>query len=391
MGSGLTVKRIWCFRILLIFSPILVLLALFFILEVGVRLFGPFYFPLAIISAYFSSDSNSKYNPGAFELPSQITNKATNPHYLDPEPWLELDQSHHRMHGAPEDSYTLPRNSTQQLSLRVKKTGEVIYNVTVQTDEFGRRVTPHPKNKPADQHLIFMGCSLTLGEGVQQNETLPYRTAEATKNYQAYNLGFHGATASDTWQFVHNMNYFEGIPQKRGYAFYIYIDDHLPRYKGNFHFVSRWIFSRPYVRPDENGQATYYGQWQEARPWTVFFSRLYDQSALLQTLQLNFPPIFQQDLVEFVQVVDSIRHEYWKKFGPENPFIFVFYFRGAHHYASALKPLLDQAKIPYLDYSDYYLKQLSKERVLIPYDTHPNALAHKLVGELIAEDLKLNQ
>lgn len=385
--------RTWMFRIVLILSPFIVLLIFITIAEIGLRFYSSAYGPVQI----------SRVGPPPFpvadgvlthdyDLPTNVAKKAKFRGV-----WLQysvdlLDNDRHRMISTVQNqTYALPRNSSQQLVRRVIKTGEVIYNINMQSDEFGRRITPQPEAKKTNRHLVFLGCSYTIGEGVEQDETLPYYTANATENYKAYNLGYHGATISDTWVFLNKMDMLQDVSEKKGYAIYVFLDDHIPRYQGSLRYLGHWIYGRPYVRPDHNGQATYLGMWKNAKPLTVFVAQLLAQSTLLKTLQFNLPPVRQRDLEEFVQVVASVRQEYWNKLGSENPFVFVFYFEKAKHYSAALKPLLEKAKIPYLDYSDFKLEQLSNSRVRIPVDGHPNALAHKLVGELIAEDLNLNQ
>ena len=83
----------------------------------------------------------------------------------------------------------------------VKKTlkGKVIYDVIYTTNGFGLRVSPHDvdgSGKELNKNYVdafFFGDSFTYGEGVNDDETLPYLFEKFSGGrYRAYNLAFHG-------------------------------------------------------------------------------------------------------------------------------------------------------------------------------------------------------
>lgn len=66
----------------------------------------------------------------------------------------------------------------------------VIYDVTYTISEKGRRST---KGDPRGDTWVFMGCSRTFGEGVNDDETLPsYYSAELGLSANVVNAGLHG-------------------------------------------------------------------------------------------------------------------------------------------------------------------------------------------------------
>lgn len=386
-------KRIWVFRIFLILSPFLLFILLFGLAEIGARIyysvhgqsFGSYQSPKPSIQPPPASATASQ-----FSIPTTMANKA---HFQSPEVMQspgDTDGSDAYMKFAQiQDVFVMPANASKRLIRRQKDSKEVIYDVLMETDRIGRRITPDTPGKKPSRHLIFFGCSYTLGEGVEQNETLPYFTAAASKNYRSYNLGINGGTVSNAWAFTRVLDYYQDIPEQKGYGIYIFFEDHIPRYKGNIGNISQWLYAQPLVRVDSNGEVHFLGSWARARPFTVGLSFLLGRSYLLKSLRFNFPPVRQQDLEDFVKVVKSVRQGYWDRFGSENPFIFVLYMTHSQPYADLLKPLLEKEQIQYLDYSQISLNSLSNSTVQIPYDGHPNALAHKIVGEQIAEDLNL--
>lgn len=386
-------KRIWFFRTFLILLPFAGFLLVAAMLEVGARVYyhyagysmSGFSTPLHYLNEERPVDSLKK-----FAIPPHLSEKATHkgvPHKNYSE---EADVSKAYSHLIyPNGIISLEPNIHQRLVKTLSRTGKVIYDVLLETDSVGRRLTPtNPQHKP-DRHLIFYGCSYTFGEGVEPNQTLPFYAADATKKYRAYNLGMHGGSILEAWAYTNTLDRLRDIPEKKGAAVYVFFDDHLMRYKGAMKHLGTWGYTRPLVRPDKNGNVHFYGRWDDVRPISSTISQILVKSYFLNLIQFNFPPIQQKDLEDFVKVVASTREGYWKKFGSENPFIFLFYPSHSLTFAPRLKPLLEKAGIQYLDYSPVKLERLSDESMLIPYDNHPSAVAHKIIGRQIAEDLKL--
>jgi hypothetical protein len=79
----------------------------------------------------------------------------------------------------------------EHVSRRRSTTGELIYEVTYSVGPEGFRVTP---GAPADASLEvnFFGCSFTLGEGVEDDQTFPAYVQSALPGSSARNFGFHG-------------------------------------------------------------------------------------------------------------------------------------------------------------------------------------------------------
>lgn len=386
-------RKVWLFRILIVLSPFLFCMFVLALLEGGFRIYaainGPFYIhppSLRPLPEPSRTAPQSEYS-----LPTHLRDK---PYHKGL--WLypandRIDKTHAHLKWPPGVSvFSLPSNKSEYLSARMMKSGEVLYNVLVETDEYGQRITPLGKQRAPKNHLIFWGCSFVMGEGVNQNETLPFYTANATDTYRAYNMGIYGGTISDAWVYTNELNNLDSIKEPKGVGLYIFLDDHIVRYKGNTQYLGQWLAGRPLVRPDSEGRVRLLGPWGKARPFFVALSRLIESSVFLTAIHFSIPSVQEKDVEDFIKVVASVRDAYWKKFGADNPFIVVLYFQNAMFYAPHVKALLEKAKIQYLDYTSLYLENLSESQLRIHgNDGHPNALAHKIVGELIAEDLKL--
>lgn len=71
--------------------------------------------------------------------------------------------------------------------------GELIYDVRYSIGEDGFRVTPGGEDRPHHTTRInFFGGSFTFGEGLNDDETLPYYVATELPTIAVKNYGFHG-------------------------------------------------------------------------------------------------------------------------------------------------------------------------------------------------------
>ena len=82
-------------------------------------------------------------------------------------------------------------------NLRVRARGFVddtpTYEVTYETDAFGLRVGPEESLPAAMDCVLFFGGSFTFGEGVENDETMPYRVAVLARGrFSVRNFGFAG-------------------------------------------------------------------------------------------------------------------------------------------------------------------------------------------------------
>ena len=73
------------------------------------------------------------------------------------------------------------------------KTGQLVYDVDVKVDDFGRRDTDNPNPQLRTQHRVMFGCSFVFGEGLEQAHTLPCQVAALAPDYFVYNYGVQGA------------------------------------------------------------------------------------------------------------------------------------------------------------------------------------------------------
>jgi hypothetical protein len=81
-----------------------------------------------------------------------------------------------------------PRSGVHRFK-KLTAAGDVIYDVTYTIGSDGFRVADNPD---ARNRVNFFGCSFTFGEGLNDNETLPYLVSKTMEGVSSKNFGFHG-------------------------------------------------------------------------------------------------------------------------------------------------------------------------------------------------------
>ena len=80
------------------------------------------------------------------------------------------------------------KNCNARIVLKKMFTGRVVYDVFYSYDSHALRSIPST-NPKADRFLLFLGCSYTMGEGVNGEDIFVNRLSEKLKPINAFNLG----------------------------------------------------------------------------------------------------------------------------------------------------------------------------------------------------------
>lgn len=76
-------------------------------------------------------------------------------------------------------------------SKKLSRNGDILYDVTYSIGDDGFRITPQ-SNDSVQVHINFLGCSFTFGEGLNDNETLPFSLQASNEHISVKNYGMHG-------------------------------------------------------------------------------------------------------------------------------------------------------------------------------------------------------
>lgn len=274
-----------------------------------------------------------------------------------------------------------PKPDTTHTGIRTKD-GQIIYRVKYSTDTNSLRVTPLDTTKPRTKYAQFYGCSMTFGEGVQSNETLPYYFAKFDSTYRPYNFAYSGYGPHQMLARLETENVKKIVKENSGIAFYIYINDHVNRVLGtltNFGYNGGEV---PYYY-EVNNQLKHNGLIKDARKFRSWIFRQLLKSNILKLFKIGYPfKITEKDYELTAEVMAQASRDYKKQFGNDNFYVIIY---PTTVDSSLIINLLKQKGVKILDYSKLF-NPLEK-KYAIPYDEHPTALANEVLIKQLVKDI----
>lgn len=263
--------------------------------------------------------------------------------------------------------------------------GKLLYEQTYPIDEFGRRETPVEPGE-RDRYILFFGCSYTFGEGIGQEQTLPYHVGGFAPRYRPYNYGMMGLGPYDALAKIENIDLKKEVKEPKGIFIYLFMADHMGRIMGNMD-VMTWNFNGCYYEMSPEGKLVRKGDYRSGRPLLTKLYRLLSKSRILRALNINLPfRIGDNDLHRIAEAAQAMDEAVKRKY-PESEFYTVLY-PGPH--PDRLAQYIQDKGVKVLDYSKlfscydplYYIAEA---------DQHPSNLAYQTIAEHIVKDLQLDK
>lgn len=266
-------------------------------------------------------------------------------------------------------------------------TGEPIFDVTYSIDQYSRRVTPVDDRENRDKFLLFFGGSFTYGDGIHNNETIPFSVGQLAKDHMPYNYGYEGLGPLDMLAKAENINFKQEVKESQGTVVYTFIDDHINRAIGSMSVMS-FMSDGAYYKLNDNGKLSHEGTFKTGRPVVTSIYRLLDKSRILKALNIGIPPRHtKQHYMLTAKAIEQTK-ERIKKIYPESNF-YVLLFPG-EKLGEKLKGYLEERQIVYLDYINLYDVE-DPRYTLSPIDGHPTAFANQAVARQMVKDLGITQ
>jgi hypothetical protein len=145
-------------------------------------------------------------------------------------------------------------------SVRAWKTvgHDVIYDVTYTIDDSGFRLTPRPATPVGIERTIaFLGGSYAFGEGLNDDETLPFYFARTQDfRHSVLNLGFSGYGPHQMLRILELGLLDDSITGSLDAAIFVAKANHVYRAAGQ----SWWDPFGPKYEPNTNGEPSYVGR-----------------------------------------------------------------------------------------------------------------------------------
>lgn len=277
------------------------------------------------------------------------------------------------------------RGRPNRQSRSVRRQGDrVIYDVHYTVGANGFRVTPQSSSEQKGRLVVFFGDSFTIGEGVNDNETLPAQYAAQANEVRVANLGFHGYGPQQMLALLEAPQKAGIEHQGRAAAVYVYQSSHLMRLKGSLQ-VQAWGHHMPRYVLAPDGKVELAGNFTTGRP---LFAALYPLLARSHVLKrLKFDPwsrIAPDDRDLAVVVFAEACRRFASRFESEG--CYILFYPGSGDEAQSLIPALREVGIGVVDLSAAWGPS-EDAAFRIEGDGHANALGHADIARRLAHAL----
>ena len=260
---------------------------------------------------------------------------------------------------------------------------ELVYDVNYRIDRRGLRVSPPAQDPSACGSVLFFGGSVTFGEGVQDDQTMPYVTGERTDGrYAIDNFGFHGYGPHQMLAALELGIVDETVGEPFSYVIYQGIPAHVARSAGR----ARWDRHGPKFVLDSNGKPVYSGPFDDKLPRSVHWLRKQlDKSAFYRwsgTLQREATP---EEIALYTAIVAAARDAVSRKF-PDAEFHVLLWGSQEEKTYEAILDGLSKASInvhPINEILPGYVTDPGAYEIS-PFDRHPNPHAHEQIAGYIS-------
>jgi hypothetical protein len=267
---------------------------------------------------------------------------------------------------------------------------EQLYDVTYTIDSNRLRVAPPYRIGESADSVLFFGCSFTFGEGLGDNETLPYQVGvESGGLYRTFNFSFHGYAPNQMLASIEDGIVQRVVDPTPRYAYYIALPNHVWRVAGRV----AWGGHAPRYLQDTNGTVYRAGNFEHHNPITLRLGlgRVAGQlkkSAIWRVLSTHDSRITDDDIRLYFAVVRRAQ-ELLKAQYPEIQFrILLWPNQEVPQQRVTYEKMQDGFRrmgIPFDLVADILpgYKTNKSKYLLGPLDTHPNALANRLLAQYI--------
>jgi hypothetical protein len=209
---------------------------------------------------------------------------------------------------ADDDVLGVAPNKSSRTQARKVERGKVEYDVTYTVTAKGLRVSPPPKDPGSAIGLLFFGCSFTYGEGLRDEESMPFQVGvQSDGRYHIYNFGFHGYGPNQMLAEIESgrvLELVDGVPQ---YAIYQALPDHVARVAGKIPYGRH----SPRYRLGPDGSARLNGHFDDGQKVpSAFVERIkknLEKSAIYRRIELLEPGTDQEDVRLYLAVVKRSR------------------------------------------------------------------------------------
>ncbi|MES2528065.1 MAG: hypothetical protein V4598_13305 [Bdellovibrionota bacterium] len=283
--------------------------------------------------------------------------------------------------------WRLNPNLDENFQVLGTKSSRVKYKVHYSTDEYGNRkghVVPDSK-----EGVLFLGCSFTFGQGVNDEETFPFQFGKRT-GLNTYNLGVPGSSPSTILKSLEEekVNFPDKLKKEVTTVVLTIIPDHLQRVVGTSSFFgtseSNYTYYPYYYL--EKGNLVSVPSFAEGG-LDKNLTRLLSYSNLMTVSGAEYPVMGDEHYELFSRLVQKIQSHLRSKLNVKEFIVAIFPTGRSYSQLQKMKTTLIRDGMKVLDYSFIQAPFLMGDSYYLAYDGHPSPKTYDLFTDLLVLDL----
>jgi hypothetical protein len=277
------------------------------------------------------------------------------------------------------------RTDTSYTEHKMGPNGDTLFSATYTLDEMGHRVTPEIDSTNG-KYSLFFGCSIALGYGLNDDQTLAYHFQNESKS-KAYNYAWNGYGTNHMLALIQNEKLNEEVKEKDGTGYYIFFWDHIFRSVCSMKYYTKWLYTSPYYYLDGD-KLVHDRTFVDGRYWQSTFYEYFSESAIKNYFKIEHPFKLNESHFDLVtEMILESKKEYKEQFGNDD-FVVVIYPTYKVYTGGQMKEFLSylrKKKIRYVDLSNT-IKYSGKYS--LNGDPHPNSETNALLAKKLFEKTK---
>jgi hypothetical protein len=266
-----------------------------------------------------------------------------------------------------------------------------VYDVVYTIGANGLRVAPPDRGAAAAQCVLFFGDSFTFGEGLADDQTLPYRVGVlADGNARVFNFGFHGYGAQQMLAALERGDVESVVGCRPTQVIYEGIPDHVARAAGFYNFMQHWP-RYELVHTVSGDSVRYAGHFDDRQPsaFTRLLQPMLSKSWLYRWLVSLSPLPGDADLKRYVAIVRTSERLVTARYPGCHFDVLWWSIHGRGPMDEITLPALRAAGLRVHATDDILpgFRKHSAQYTLSPYDGHPSARADDLLARYVVKSI----
>lgn len=269
-----------------------------------------------------------------------------------------------------------------------------IYNAVYSFDKYGFRKTPGSATEGASKRILFLGCSFTFGDGLNDTETFSHFFAQMNPGTDVLNSGGSGdGPHSALFGLSDPRSRFSRFKDRIDTAVYTALPDHIDRatcsYNNcirNIQFSPSDLFGPMYVLNRKN-ELEYKGIFIDHFPWNQGWLKYINKSDFVKTFNLFSSGPSEEDYQLTVAIFKEMKTKLMRQWGVRRFVVALYPLNSDYLVANTLQKRLEESGIETFNFNNLNA-QSTEYDLFYKMDGHPTPAGAYLYAWLLSESLK---